>query len=234
LTAWSYSRLLSWEGCPFACKCQNIDKIAQPEREVLKVGKATEAAALDYIFGRVDKLPTSCERFPEELAALRKISKRLVVKKKIAFNREWKVCDYFDKAAWLRIEMDIFWEELIPGQKKHWRVRVVDIKTGRVYEDKVDQVELYNLCALVLAADDSGIVTHSPQTAFSELYYLDEGEIRDRSMVVTDLVAAKAYWEKRAAPMLADTSFKPTPSYRCKWCFYRKDNRKEGGGQCPF
>jgi RecB family exonuclease len=233
LTAWSYSRLTTWEECPLKCKLKNIDKIQEPDGPAKGRGIAIEGEVMDYIFGRAKTLPESCARFPEELAALRKISNRLVIKKKLAFTREWKLCDYFGSDAWLRIEMDLFWEELIPGQKKHWRVRVVDIKTGKIYEDKVDQVELYNLCALLLDEPDD-FVTHSPQTAFSELYYLDQGETRDRAMVASDVAKAKSYWENRAVRMLADTAFQPTPSYRCKWCFFRKANKAEGGGQCPY
>lgn len=232
LTAWSYSRLAKFRVCPMACRLANIDRIREPEGEALVRGQRVEADALAYLENKKLALPASCARFPEEFAELRKIGRRVMRKLKLAFDKDWKLLDdYFHPATWFRMEFDLVWEELLPGSKKHWRVHVVDLKTGRIYEDKLDQVELYNFVALILPDD---IITHGPQTAFSEMWYLDQGDTRNRTLLITNLEKERKRWEAEAAKLLNETAWQPKPGEQCRRCFYRQSNKAAGGGQCPY
>jgi hypothetical protein len=104
---------------------------------------------------------------------------------------------------------------------------VVDLKTGRIYEDKLDQLDLYNLAALCL---DESIITHQPKVSYAEMWYLDQGETRERSLLIGEVEKAKAYWAKRVKPLFADKSFLPRPGQHCKWCHLSKSK----GGPCPY
>lgn len=232
LTAWSFSRLMTWESCPLKCKLANIDRIREPARDVLVRGQNIETELLAYITKQSKTCPESGARFKTELTDLRKIARKIVTKKRFAFDSNWQLLDdYFAPNVWLRCEFDLFWEEEAGEKRKYWRVHSVDLKSGRVYEDKVCQVELYNLVALILP---EGVLANTPSAAFSELWYLDQGETRDAALLSTEVEKAKDTWMDRVRPMMADTSFEPKPSHLCRWCFYRKGNKKEGGGQCPF
>jgi RecB family exonuclease len=242
LTAWSYSRLQTFKTCPLKLKLGAIDRIREPEGPALVKGKAVETEALDYIFGK-GRLPESCARFPEEMAQLRKIHSRVRAKLKVAFDSKWRVLcifegregaeiprAYFDAGVWLRMEFDLVWEEkLKPGHG--YRLRIVDLKTGKIYEDKLDQLMLYLVTAFLLPED---VITHAPLHGLGEMYYLDQGETREKSLVLTDMAAEKARWEEDAGRLLRETAWEPTPSGACRFCYYRKANKKNGGGQCPY
>lgn len=234
LKAWSFSRLMTWDQCPFKLFLSAIKKIREPEREVLIEGQDAETEILKYITKAkgANKCPERGEAFKEALGQLRTIARRIVIKKKFTFTSGWTLTDWFAQDAWLRVELDLFYEEQIgTGRKAYWRVHIIDLKTGKIYEDKVCQVELYNLVVLLLP---EGILTHSPKAAYSELWYLDQGETRDAQMFATDIEAAKDKWADRIRPMMSAKTFEPRPTHMCRWCFYRKDNKANGGGQCRF
>jgi RecB family exonuclease len=246
LTAWSYSRIQKRKQCPLACRLANIDSIREPEsadpHNALVRGKRIESEAFEYVLGK-GPLPESCKLFPTELVQLRKIKKTLRLKMKIAFDKNWGVLclfdgggkipqAYFGRDVWLRMEFDAIFEELLPGQKKHWRVHVVDLKTGKIYAEKFDQFELYNLIALILAQE---VLNHDPQVSLAEGWYLDHGKIDGVStMLKSDVEKEKKRWEHEANLLLSETVWQPKPGNHCRWCFYRKQNKDAGGGQCLY
>lgn len=246
LTAWSYSRIQQRKKCPLACRLANIDRIREPESDdpnnALVRGQSIEAEALEYVTGK-GKLPESCKLFPAEFLALRKNKKSVRMKMKLAFDKSWKVLclfegggripqAYFGRDVWLRMEFDVIFEELLPGQKKHWRVHVIDLKTGKIYPEKFDQFELYNLVALIIARE---VLNHDPQTALAEGYYLDQGKIDGvTTMTMADVEKEKKRWEHEAHLLLSERAWQPKPGNHCRWCFYRKSNKENGGGQCAY
>ena len=231
-TAWSFSRLIEWEECPFKAHQKHILKNTEPDKPVFQRGRDIEEAAYKYIFSKTPlPLPKSCTAFPDEFKLMRKQRKVVISNHDMAFDKDWRPVEWFSKSAWVRVKMDLLLEEPLGlsrgGKYKHWRVHVVDLKTGRIYEDKLDQLDLYNLAALCLGDE---IITHGPQVSFAEMWYLDQGETRERSLFLTDVAKAKAYWAKRVKPLFADKSFLPRPGQHCKWCHLAKSN----GGPCPY
>ncbi len=237
ITAWSYSRLQVYKQCPFKCRMAHLpwngQRVKEPEGPAVVRGKVIETEVLDYLFGAKDaKLPESGARFPTELAILKKMRSRVRSKVKLGFNRAWKVVDYFAPDVWTRMEFDLIFEDLLPGQKKHYRAHIIDLKTGKIYPDKFDQFELYNLVALILPED---IITHKPELSFAEGWYLDQGEIAgETTLMKSDIAKQIKRWEKEADKLLSETAWQPRPNNMCRFCFYRKDNKASGGGQCPY
>jgi len=227
-TAFSFSRLTDYEQCPLRARLKHLDKVPEPDKPVFQRGRDIEEAAYKYIFDKKGiPLPEACAAFPEEFAFLRKIRKSVLSQRDMAFDKDWRPVDWFAKDAWIRVRMDLMYEELVPGSKKHHRVHVIDLKTGKIYEDKLSQLDIYNLAALCL---DDSIVTHGSKVSVAEMYYLDQGETRERALMASEVEKAKAYWVKRVTPMFNDTSFLPRPSMMCKWCQYAKSK----GGVCPY
>jgi hypothetical protein len=238
--SWSFSRLNDWEVCPLRARKKYLEKFEEPEGPAFTRGKKIEVEINKYLFtqkSKVMKCPDSGARFIDELNALRSISKSVICNKDLAFDRDWKPCpwDAWDR-AWVRIRMDLLWASspedpfVLPRKVKQAVARVVDLKTGKIYEDKIDQVDLYKLCALLI---EPGLLP-TVVAATSQLWYLDEGETRPdgswSSLLPADVEKAKRYWEKRVRPMLLDEAFLPRPSNRCRWC----PHAKEKGGPCPY
>lgn len=245
ITAWSYSRLTAWEECPFKAKMKFIEKVEEPEGPALARGRAMEDAIYGFLFPKHDgllkkakarliKLPASGELFPEELDALKKIASGVLNNRELAFDREWRQCDWKDwDRVYVRIKMDLLWLSSLkaqfkePTSKRDACLRVVDLKSGKIYEDKLDQLDLYLVAALKL---EPGVLPMTADVAQAEMWYLDQGETRVATMMRHDLPKKLAAWDKRVAPMLADESFLPTPGWQCKRCYLSKTK----GGPCVF
>ena len=68
-------------------------------------------------------------------------------------------------------------------------------------------------------------------TVDCEFWYLDEGEIREKSYTRRQALTLRKKWEKKTKKMLSDTTFAPTPSAdACHWCHFKKAK----GGPCKF
>jgi hypothetical protein len=221
VTAWSFTRLSDFEQCPLMFKLKHIEKIKEPTRPCFERGKTIEQAAYAYITTPKLKLPISCEAFNAEFAALKNLRK-VFIQQNIAFDCKWKLTDWFDPKCWLRVQMDIFYNTPNFAQ-------VVDLKTGKIYEDKIDQLDLYNLAALHLPMT-SGMVDVTPTESQASMWYLDQGETRDRTLRIEGMKDLKEKWCDRVAPMFVETKYEPTPTHKCRWCPYRKGLL----GKCEF
>lgn len=221
--AWSYSRLTDWEECPRKAALKHIGKLKEPPSPALDRGKAVHVEAAAYALRRLpaEPLPTSLERFPEEFAALR-ARPDVECELQLAMNRDWQPCEWFGADAWLRVVVDCTHAGVAPEEAGR---TVIDFKTGKIRPSNNDQLDLYGLAAL---ARWPGI-----KRVDASLWYLDQGELVDRSIVLTDARRLRREWEQRAAPMLADTAFAPKPGDACRWCWYGQDARAKGGpGRC--
>ena len=119
---------------------------------------------------------------------------------------------------------------MLPKSQDRTVVRNVDIKTGRIYEDKVDQVDLYNLVSICM----TDIFPREAESSAAQLWYLDQGQTRPEEswtgITRSDIEKEKKRWEKRVRPMMMDEAFLPTPGEQCRYC----PHRKSVGGACRF
>jgi hypothetical protein len=99
---------------------------------------------------------------------------------------------------------------------------VVDFKTGRIYPEHKDLMELY---ALALAKRAPKV-----KKLRVELWYLDQNEVGEKEYDRDELEALYSAWTKRAGRVLSATTFAPTPSEgACRFCH----NNRKNGGDCP-
>lgn len=215
ILAWSYSRLTKWEACPAAAKYKFLDKIPEPASPAIARGRTVDDAINDYLKMPKAKLPEEAARFAREFAALRKRGAALFVQRELAFRADWSPCGWFDHDCWLRVKWDY-------GHEVGRVVKIIDSKTGKIREEQKPQLRLYCLSGL--------LVTPGADEAKSEYWYLDQGEIVPGGLLRAQVEEEKRYWEGRSAPMLLDRRFPPTPSYKCRWCPFRKEVK----GPCPF
>ncbi|OQW33956.1 MAG: hypothetical protein A4E20_12055 [Nitrospira sp. SG-bin2] len=212
-TAWSFSRLHQWEECPLRAKLKLLDKRQEPEGPALARGNAIHKEAEKFASGQVRALPQSLALMKDDFKELKKA--KPLVEQQWAFTINWEPTEWFAKDAWLRVICDAV--TVSPPNAV-----VIDHKTGKLREGYNDQVELFALAALAKFQD--------VQTVRTELWYLDHGVIKDDEFNRSMEKKLRTKWEKRARPLLADTTFAPRPGFHCRWCHFSKSK----GGPCKY
>ncbi len=208
-TAWSFSRWKDWNECPLKARFKHIDKVPEPgpKAPALLRGEIIHKEAEDYTRGKLRTLPASLKLFAAEFKELRKM--KAIAEGKWAMDIKWDVADFFDwKNAWCRVVLDAHY--YVPKLKL---ANVIDHKTGKIYPDNGDQMELYAI---------SGFA-HYPMSVevHTKLWYLDQGEEKvEKFTRGKDLPKLQAKWRKAVVPMLSDRKFLPRPGDYC--------------GRCPF
>jgi hypothetical protein len=146
--------------------------------------------------------------------------KAVLVELEVAFNEKWERVDWFDKAAWLRLKLDVL-------ERKATHTEITDWKTGKVRDEDQQYADQLNLYAVAALTAGMGTVTKS------QLVFTDHGKVvkkKEGELTLDGLEAARQAWEQRVRPMFMDKFFAPNPSWLCKWCPFSKAK----GGPCDF
>jgi CRISPR/Cas system-associated exonuclease Cas4 (RecB family) len=230
ITSWSFSRYSVYKQCPLKLKLSVIDRIREPGNEAMARGDSIHKSAEAYIKGWVRALPPELKLFKDEFKRLRAQYKRnsVVVEDTWSFTKDWTETRWDDWAGcWVRVKLDCAHYE------DDETLIITDWKTGKfrpeMNEEYTEQLELYALAALLRY---EGVKQVKPR-----LVYLDLGvTYPEEPLVYTrdDVPKLKRLWEKRTKAMLNDKRFAPRPSDKCRWCFYRRSNKAQGGGQCEY
>lgn len=221
ITAWSYSRISTYEGCPRRAKYQFVDKVPEKENEAIVRGKNVHAAAAAVLSGQ--EMPPYV--MPDDINVLRpweKQLKALIAMKaraelQAAFDIDWKPVDWFGRLAWLRIVFDV----IVPPSSDG-RALVIDFKTGKKRDTHEDQLSLYGCGAQAM---------YPGQDAYEVCFvYLDHPYQKPLQQTFTEAQALenRIRWEERASVMMRDTTFPTRVGPRCRWCPYAKSK----GGPC--
>ncbi len=221
ITAWSYSRYVVYTKCAFLAKIKHILKLGEgPKGPALLRGSKIHKEAEQYASGILKKRPASLDRFFAEFKHLRKIRKYLEVEQQLAVTKDWVVCGWFakapDKPAWLRVVIDVMY---VDGDT----LVIIDHKTGKIREENMTQLDLYAVVGFI----------HFPEVAkvCAQFWYLDQGEIKERTYTRAAALKLRKVWVKNTRKMLSDKTFKSNPSEtNCKWCPFTKAK----GGPCKF
>lgn len=240
ITSWSFSRYSTYRQCPLKAKLQYIDKIKEPPNPAnpaMARGVEIHDKAEAYIKGK-GRLPAELKAFKDEFMRLRKQYKKsisgMVVEDTWAFTSKWEETQWNDWiGCWVRIKLDC------AHHADEQTLIISDWKTGKFRPEKneeyVEQLELYALAALIL---HDHIEVVKPRLVYldAEIIYPEEGSKDEELLTFTrkDIPELKKKWEKRVKPMLKDKSFAPRPNNLCHWCFFRKSNKANGGGQCKY
>lgn len=218
ITAWSFSRLQDYRGCPRKAKYKHVDKLNEPSNDAMARGSAIDQMEGDFITGKLKKCPPEIKSFEAEFLELRK--RKAIVQEQWAFDKDWIEVDWFAKDAWCRIKTDVYTHDL-----KTNTLMVVDCKTGKIREEHKEQVKLYALGGLMKLP--------TVDVVDARLWYTDQAvELPEEPELYTraDVPALKKYWAAQVKPMLADTRFAPKPSSNCKYCHFSKAK----GGPCEY
>lgn len=221
ITAWSYSRLQVYQQCPLKAKFKFIDRVPEPGSPAMDRGAAIHKEAENYLKGLLPKLPVSLNLFAEQFQEVKNLMPLGIVDVELekAYDVDWKSTSWFDKAAWLRVKMDLVYVEA--GSVMY----IIDHKTGKGNpESQKSQLELYALSGFLDRAQ-SGV-----ETVIAEFWYLDQGVTVKEEFKVSQLAALKKKWKAEVRPMLKDKTFASRPNSKCCWCHYSKSK----AGLCDY
>lgn len=224
IEAWSFSRFDDYDGCPAKAKYKHILKMKEKNPgPALQRGSDIHDKAEGYLNGTIRCLPVELHKFKDLFKVLRakKMQPLLQIENELGLNKNWEECGWFGSDTWLRIKMDLMYDDPKDFSLRH----VKDWKTGKENSTKHrKQLSLYGIGALVTAP-------RNIKTVKAQMVYLDHGTTLTETYQRADLEEMKSAWLKKTKRMLRDTTFKATPSsWACRWCFLSKAK----GGPCKF
>ena len=241
IQAWSYSRFLDYEQCPFKAKLKIIDKRREPSSPALDKGNRVHAIADVFTTGKLPPvtgdnthlipelktvikgkaIPTELECFKEEFKVMQE--SKAETELEWAFDRTWNPISWFDHRAWLRMKVDA---QYLTSEKKRGltetTVHIVDHKTGKFNPEHALQRSLYALGGFLMFPDAKYVVAAH--------WYLDLGREEKETWVSSQLGSLKLEWTRRTTAMLADSTFAPKPGPYCRYCTFSKSKE----GPCQF
>lgn len=224
IDAWSYSRWDTYDKCPHQALHKFVLKtpVEEKESKALVRGRDVHELAENFVDAkRKPKTPPDLELFEEEFLELRSLKKKkntdVFTERQWAFDSNWQAIEWYDRGAWCRIKTDV-----VVLDKFEEHARVIDHKTGKIRTGYEKQNTLYALGAFSLY--------DWLQTVNTELWFLDQGEIKEIEYVRSKhFDKLRREWERRVKALLTDRKFRPKPNgYVCSWCPYAKKR----GGPC--
>lgn len=214
ITSWSYSRYACYKECPAKAKYKFIDRLFEPPAPAMERGNVIHKMAERYTKGEEKKLPEELKLFKDQFTELKKSKPR--VEETWAFTKSWAQTVWNDwQNCWLRIKTDA---SCVDGTTLY----VIDHKTGKLRDGYDEQLSLYGV---------GGVLVHPHiKEVNTQMWFLDSGDVVEKTYKATELKALQKDWDKKVQPMLNDTRFAPKPGNGCSWCAFSKSK----GGPCKF
>lgn len=211
IVAWSNHRYTTYQQCPHKARLMFIDGHKTEPSPAMEAGLALHKEAERYLLNGCSKVPAILKPFAKELKELRRAKAKPEVE--WAFDKNWKIVDWFSKDAWLRVKSDVL---CVKGST----LRLIDHKTGKVREEEhKQQLELYALGGFLALPEITEVL--------AELWYYDSNHVIASTFMREELESLRQTWLERTARMLNDTSFAPTPNFMCRYCDFRKASGRE-------
>jgi RecB family exonuclease len=212
----SYSSISLFRRCPAAWKFNYVDGIPSKVGEAANRGSRLHACAEKFFAGALtpEQLPVDFWRVRPWMEIVR--TQKPTPEYRVWLSFDWEATDEqgTNGPAVLLCIFDVL---CIHGPD----AAVFDLKTGRVYPEHAEQLELY--AAAVLSAFPN------VETARVGAVYIDSGELlHERSYARAELPALQRAWDERRAAIMAETEFAPTPGLACRFCSYAQSK----GGPC--
>ena len=216
---WSLSKYGLYKKCPTAYKFRVVDRIPDPAGPAAARGTDIHAQLESYL--ATGNWTLAIPEFTIKKAeAMRGLNFRSEIK--LALDENWKRVEWNAPEAWVRGIIDAM--VLLPdnGDVPPTEAQLGEWKTGKVYDDHVNQRDLYLTMVLsIWPTIDYGKI---------ETIYVDQSHAQASELKREELEAKQIHWAKAVTPMLNDTFFSPRPGDHCRWCTFSKRR----GGPCVF
>jgi hypothetical protein len=214
-----------YNGCPFAYKLVNIDRVPRAASEALLIGRQSHDLAADYLNRLISQdLRTDWEWaeavfLPEGPADVADIWERFYanfilpgvmvspgVELKLAFNRQWQPTGYFDPDVYFRMVIDFCYQQ-------DYLAVVQDWKTNWMIPETVSknlQLRIYGWGAMSLYPQVEEILLR--------LHFLRYGLNKEIMLYPQDLIGVPELIEDKINQIEKDKRFEPTPGSFCGMC----------------
>lgn len=227
ISAWSYSRLVTFEQCPYRAKLAFIDKIPEPERP-LPPGKTEHAndrgtrihtAAERFVRGEQDLAP-ELVKFAQEFTDLRAayLKGTVSLEGDWGHDRAWQPVAWMSPEVWCRVKLDAF------VRANESTGIIVDYKTGKKSGNEVkhaEQGQLYSVSAFHREPE--------LEILHVEFWYTDQDDMTKKTYTREDATRFEVRFTDRGRRLTEATDFPPRPNkFTCKWCPYSP----KGSGHC--
>ena len=212
-TRWSYSSVSTYKACPQKWRFSYIDNLPGDTSAAMSRGTRMHAMAEEYVLGKITFCPPEIKKVGPMLEMFKTLKAQ--PEEVWLLDKDWKHTDDLSQ-AWIKSIIDVTY-------RVDDVLFVKDYKSGRMYPDHAEQLELYGLMGMCKFPD----VKRVEYAAI----YLDTGHEGHEGSIIramTDKLRAK--WDRDALVMMTDEVYEPRPGPACRWCSYKKEN----GGPCLY
>lgn len=210
---WSYSSLSTYQQCPAKWKFSYIDEIPWPSSPAMTRGTRMHKMAEDFVTGAVDAVHSEIKK----IGPLLQILKGQGAKTEAVWllDHTWKPTT-LSSEVWVKAIVDVHHD-------KDNVLYVKDHKSGQMYDDHRNQLELYGIIGLCVYPEAKRVETSA--------IYMDTGyEGMEGSIIRPMLPKLIEKWDKSARIMMTDEVYEASPGRACNWCPYAKGK----GGPCLY
>jgi len=201
---WSYSRITSYEKCPYTLKLAEL-KLPQETNEHAQRGIDTHATIEQFLKGESKTAP-HFEGFTIELLDLYAQTAQSETKWQV--GKDWQPRSQGCSDIWGKAIIDA-------AVLEKTNLRIIDFKTGK--PSPVSHMDQGNIYAVMGHAWFPDCETYT-----TEFWYLDKQIKKTHVYTADSLTPIRINLEKRIQRMENDTVLAPRPSkWTCKWCKYK-------------
>ena len=169
--------------------------------------------AEDFVKGTIPFVPTEIVKIAVQLETYKSVGAH--AEAVWLLDYKWTPTESNDE-AWVKSIIDL-----------HYPVKdvvyVKDYKSGQMYDDHREQLELYGIMALMKYPEAKRVETSA--------LYMDTGyEGMEGSIIRAMIPKLVDKWHTSAVTMMEDNDYDPKPGTACRWCPYAKAK----GGPCVY
>lgn len=213
---WGWSKLDTYRACPAQFRYKFIDKIKEPGSPAMERGTKIHNALEMFVNGWAKDVPHEINPFWKRLLTqLKKENPK--TEASWGITKEWKpLPNWFEKDTWCRAKSDVYY---IKGDL----LVLIDFKTGKFRIPSDDQNKLYAVIGYSMFP-----VVQRVRTSF---WFVDQSEAPHEEIYkADDLERMRGYFNKEAAKLYDDRSFKPKPGNACRYCAFSRQKN----GPCQY
>lgn len=213
-TRWSYSSLSTYKGCPAKWKFSYIDNLPWESSPAMTRGTRMHKMAEDFVKGEIDFVPREIQKIGPSLLTYKNLGAH--AEATWLLDKDWKPTEAEAEDTWVKAIVDLHYvlDDVLYAK---------DYKSGQMYDDHRDQLELYGIMGLHIYPEVKRVETSA--------IYMDTGhEGMEGSIIRPMLPKLVDKWHGQAVKMFEDNDYDPTPGTGCRWCPYAKAK----GGPCLY
>ncbi|MFV1943446.1 PD-(D/E)XK nuclease family protein [Pseudomonas luteola] len=224
--AWSFSRLMDYEKCPYSVYLAKVCKAPTPSGPAAERGTKIHNAIEAYIKGESAEEIKEMRGFLPLIRDLREgyANATVEVEGDWAFTRNWQTTGWTSPDCWARIKLDVLVHE------SDTSARVIDWKSGKKFGNEIK----HNQQGMTYAI---GAFKRYPNLEFVkvEFDYVDKNDQLTNQYTRAQAELLEPMLTQRADTMTTAVKFDPKPSFSaCRWCPHKDIQEGHDKPACEF